>query len=134
MFSRTSGGFAPLLLSAALAVACGDDSSPATDGASDKVDAGGIDLEVDIGFDDIGVDASTEDQGPPAETNIGEGCQRNADCKAGSPLCLIIDSEQGIGVCSKECTPDDPNTPAAQRGQLRQRLHLRPVPLHQRHL
>jgi hypothetical protein len=47
----------------------------------------------------------------PLDQNMGEGCTTNSDCKKGSPLCLVLSKEKMLGICSKECTPDDASTP-----------------------
>lgn len=59
-------------------------------------------------------DASTVDIGPTADaapSTLGKGCNGPTDCGQDAPLCLTVDKAKGVGICSRECKPDDADTP-----------------------
>jgi len=91
-----------LLLPAMLALGCSDDDKPKDQGVD----------SIDGTTPDMGVDTIPDTGAPdmPVATSMGEGCQSQKDCKAGSPVCLTLDKTKAIGICSMECTPDDPST------------------------
>ena len=83
-----------LFVCALLGLACNKDKQPLA-----RPDIGTIDARGDNGAAD-GSDAA----------NFGQGCEANSNCQPGSPLCVLIDTEQNFGICTAECTRDDPAT------------------------
>lgn len=57
---------------------------------------------------------SVEVDRPAVEINMGEGCVSEAECKPGSPSCVIFNRSRQLGICTRECTADDPDTPLVQ--------------------
>lgn len=84
--------------------ACSDDSGGTPDAGADitTLPDGGGDMErPDVGAPDA----------PIFEHNIGEGCENNSTCEPNSPVCIMYDPDERRGICSMECTPDNPDTP-----------------------
>lgn len=86
-----------------VAAGCSDDDKPKDSGL---VDVSQLDMGADVEVPD-----TLAPDLPPADHNMGEGCKTNSDCKTGSPDCLVLSKAEGIGICSKTCTPDNPDTP-----------------------
>ncbi|MCC6748761.1 MAG: hypothetical protein IT371_13965 [Deltaproteobacteria bacterium] len=100
-------------LALALALACGCKGSSGTPDAapSPTRDAAAVDAAGDAGRDAAPDAAVAPDLG--LESNLGQGCSGNATCKKGSPLCIMMDFDRGLGICSRACKPDSPATPLA---------------------
>lgn len=84
----------------ALSAGCSDDSGTkpdaGRDGGADKGPAKDLAPKPDVTLED----------------NTGEGCVPGSNvCKPGSPTCIIYDDKTQKGICSRECTPDDSQTP-----------------------
>jgi hypothetical protein len=97
---------------ALMVAACSDDKNTGGQDATVKPDA-----KADRGVQDAGKDVTIDgktvlkpDKGRVVG-KMGEGCSSARDCDEVAPLCLIPDDANGLGICSAECTPDDPTTP-----------------------
>lgn len=99
---------AVLTYAALVMTGCSDDSSGADIGAASDaaVDVSG---QGDLLLPDTTAPPDTNATLPRG--NMGEGCTGASDCKKGSDLCVIYDSDNNRGICSRKCTPDDSTTP-----------------------
>jgi len=95
-----------LFLSAAMGlVACGDDSGTGPDASAD------ITALPDVRRDSQALEGGAD--ATPLEHNIGVGCSESSECLSDSPVCIMWDTTEKRGICSMECTPDNPSTPFA---------------------
>lgn len=97
---------------AVFAIGCSDDTTTlpdakGNDGALDMIQSE-TGIILDNGISDLQKD-TTQTADAPTGNYMGEGCANKSEC--GSLDCLMIDKSQGLGVCSRSCTPDDTTTP-----------------------
>lgn len=97
----------------ALVAGCSDDTKqPTPDGG--KKDT--LRKEAAVGSEggggsDLLPDTKPKTDLPPADSKLGEGCGSAKDCSKDAALCLMPEGSKGVGICSMECTGDDPGTP-----------------------
>jgi hypothetical protein len=93
---------------------CGDDDGKkdAGPGTEAGLDGPAMDMGADAQVDTLPPDTLAPDT-MPTGFNMGEGCNLNSECKVdmNKPTCVQVSSSKGIGICSRECIPDDPASP-----------------------
>ncbi len=98
---------------AVVAAGCSDDTKQPTPdlGKKDTTPKLEATAGTEGGGKDLLADTKPKADKPPANSKLGEGCGGGKDCSPDAPLCLMPEGSKGVGICSMECTGDDPGTP-----------------------